>query len=149
MVAMVFCIGWLAIGAGLVFLCAFVVEKIHEAKEDDCRARIAATETQISSVETSITQLEILSKAFDQIDERYKGLNRSWGRMADASDSLLNYDSRIEKLFGTELEALWQDDTVTTAINFTEQLRTGAQAFLDSLNAQGIYTSCSRCEYAF
>lgn len=146
---MAFCIGWLAIGAGLVFLGVFVVEKIHESKADDCRARIAATKTQLPSIETSITQLEIHSKAFDQIDEQYKDLNKSWGRMADASDSLLNYDPEIEELFETELEALWQDDTVTTAINFTEQLRTGAQAFLDFLNAQGIYTSCSRCEYAF
>jgi hypothetical protein len=79
MVAMAFGIGWLVHGAGLLFLGAFITEKIYESKEDTALNNIAKTQSQISSLETSLTQLETLAKSFECIEKMYGELNKVLG----------------------------------------------------------------------
>lgn len=126
----------IVVGLGVLFITAFIVNKMYESKESQMMSDIATTQASVNSLETSIADLKKITPKFGELEIQYKALNMFWGRISASSGDLLTWTADASKeLF----EEMFSTLTIESARMSATELENGSQLYLDMLTSQGIY----------
>ncbi|RAR01321.1 alpha-amylase type a isozyme [Stemphylium lycopersici] len=127
----------LVVGAGVMFVGGLIAASVSASKASKAAEAIAKTNSDISLVETAIRELTAVTDQFGEINNMYGVLNMFWGRMLGHATSIGTNDAALLKIIGMGL-LTEEDASFVHAMEMTEQLEIGAQAYQDLISRQGI-----------
>ncbi|KAF1998213.1 hypothetical protein P154DRAFT_604062 [Amniculicola lignicola CBS 123094] len=128
----------IVVGLGVLFIMAFIVNKVYESRESQMMSDIGTTQASVNSLETCIADLKKITPKFGELEIQYKALNMFWGHMSASSGDLLTWTAdAFKELF----EEMFSTGTIESARMSATELENEADPDVGALQAPAVEPS--------